>query len=145
MGKRINLLVIDGQGGRLGQRLIEEAIDKIPDISITCVGTNSFATERMIKSGAKSAATGENAMIVACRNADIITGPLGIAIADSLMGEISPAMANAVGQSAAQRVLIPMNLCDTYVAGINPSSTAIIKDAIEKIQSLVEAMKDNAK
>ena len=82
-------------------------------------------------------ATGENAVIVACRTAQIIVGPFGIATADAMMGEITPAMANAVASSLAYRVLIPMNLCNTYVAGVIKGSSAILEDAMEHIRGLV--------
>jgi len=134
----MTILVIDGQGGKLGRNLIKSIRQNFPDVRIMAVGTNTAATESMRSSGATAAATGENPVIVACRTADIIAGPLGIAVADSLMGEISPAMANAVAQSNAYRVLIPMNLCDTYVAGVAQSSAAIMNDAIEHIRELIE-------
>lgn len=131
----MNILVIDGQGGRLGRKLVENIRKSCPDATITAVGTNSMATENMMNSNcADHLATGENAVIVACRTAQIITGPFGIATADAMMGEISPAMANAVASSPAYRVLIPMNLCNTYVAGIVNGSAAILEDALEHIR-----------
>ena len=136
----MKILVIDGQGGKMGRKLLEEIRKGCPEAVITAVGTNSLATENMIKANAADhLATGENAVIVNCRAADIIVGPLGISMADALMGEISPAMANAVASSSAYRVLIPMNLCDTYVAGVPRGSAAIIEDAIAHIRSLAES------
>ena len=82
-------------------------------------------------------ATGENAVIVACRTAQIIVGPFGIVTADAMMGEISPAMANAVASSSAYRVLIPMNLCNTYIAGVVSGSAAILEDAMQHIQRIM--------
>ncbi len=135
----MNILVIDGQGGRLGRKLVESIRKTCPEAVITAVGTNSIATENMLASGcADQLATGENAVIVACRTANIIVGPFGIATADAMMGEISPAMANAVASSLAYRVLIPMNLCNTYVAGVMKGSAAILDDAVEHIRSLME-------
>jgi len=135
----MNILVIDGQGGRLGRRLLESIRKTCPEAHITAVGTNSMATEYMMNSNcANQLATGENAVIVACRTAQIIVGPFGIATADAMMGEISPAMANAVASSAAYRVLIPMNLCNTYVAGIMKGSAAIMEDAMNHIKELME-------
>ncbi len=131
------ILVIDGQGGKLGKSIIESIRKRFPDADIMAVGTNSTASESMRKAGASRVATGENPVIVACRSADVIVGPIGIAIADALMGEISPAMANAVASSAAQRILIPMNLCDTYVAGVSKSSTVIFADAVRQIEELL--------
>lgn len=133
----MNILVIDGQGGRMGRKLVESIRAACPDAVITAVGTNSIATENMLNSNcADRLATGENAVIVACRSAQIIVGPLGIATADAMLGEISPAMANAVASSPAQRVLIPLNLCDTYVAGVVKGSAAILEDAVEQIRRL---------
>ena len=137
----MKILVIDGQGGRLGRKLIEDIRARLPEVSITAVGTNSMTTENMMRSNcADVLATGENAVLVTCRHADIIVGPLGIAMADAMMGEISPAMANAVASSDAYRVLIPMNLCDTYVAGVQKGSSVILEDAMT---SLVERTKGN--
>ncbi|MGI6725863.1 MAG: DUF3842 family protein [Christensenellales bacterium] len=137
----MNILVIDGQGGRLGRKLVESIRKICPDAVITAVGTNSIATETMMNSNcADYLATGENAVIVACKKAEIIAGPFGIATANAMQGEISPAMANAVASSAARRVLIPMNLCNTYMAGMMQGSAAILKDAMEHIQQLMDKM-----
>lgn len=135
----MNILVIDGQGGRLGRKLVESIRKACPDAAITAVGTNSMATENMMNSGcADQLATGENAVIVACRSAQIIVGPFGIATADAMLGEISPAMANAVASSSAYRILIPMNLCNTYVAGVSKGSAAILADALEHLRKITE-------
>ena len=135
----MNILVIDGQGGRLGRKLVESIRKTCPDAFITAVGTNSIATENMMKSDcADHLATGENAVIVGARNADIIVGPVGIATADAMLGEISPAMANAVASSPAYRVLIPMNLCRTYVAGVTQGSAAILDDAMAHIREIAQ-------
>ncbi len=135
----MKILVIDGQGGRLGRKLVEGIRKEFPDAELTAIGTNSMATENMMRSDcADHLATGENAVIVGARNADIIVGPVGIATADALLGEISPAMANAVASSAAYRVLIPMNLCRTYVAGVAQGSAAILEDAMAHIREIVQ-------
>ena len=136
----MTIVVIDGQGGKLGQRLVEGVRERCPGVEIYAVGANSAATERMRKGGAARVATGENAVLYACRRADLILGPMGIVIADSMMGEISPAMANAVACSAALRVLVPMNLCDTYISGTaGLSAEALISDAVERACAIVEA------
>ena len=132
------ILVIDGQGGQLGSQIIRELLTKISGIQITAVGTNAVATASMLKAGATKAATGENPVIVACRKADIIIGPIGIVIADSLMGEVTPAMAVAVGQSDAARILIPVNKCENMVAGVsNLPTSVLIQDAISKINQFL--------
>ena len=138
----MNILVLDGQGGRMGRTLTEEIRKICPGAEITAVGTNSIATGNMMKADcADHYATGENAVIVACRTADVIVGPLGITMADAMMGEISPSMANAVASSDAYRVLIPMNLCSTYVAGTVKGSAAILSDAMQRIRQLTEGEK----
>lgn len=136
------VLVIDGQGGQLGSQLVKELLSRFPDIRITAVGTNAVATASMIKAGAAQAATGENPVIVACRKTDIIVGPIGIVIADSLMGEVTPAMAVAVGQADAARILIPMNRCENVVAGVgNQSTSALIQDAVSRIGQYIRTVR----
>lgn len=134
----MNILIIDGQGGGVGRQLVENIKKTFPGEVITAVGTNAMATQAMLKAGADRAATGENAVIVGCRTADIIIGPIGIAIADSLWGEITPGIALAVGQSSALRILLPMNLCNNYIAGADRMNTsAMIGDCLEKIQQFL--------
>ncbi len=133
------ILVIDGQGGNLGAQLIKLIKEQLPKAEIRAVGTNSSATNNMLKSGAQMAATGENAVIVGCRKADVIVGPVGIVIADALLGEITPDMAKAVGQSEAVRILIPINKCETLVAGVGGCTmTMLLQDAADKIKSVLE-------
>lgn len=136
----MNILVIDAQGGGLGKQLVAAIRKTLPDAVITAVGTNTAATSAMLKAGADRSATGENAVVVCCRTADVIAGPIGIVIADSMLGEITPAMAAAVGQSAAKRVLIPVNRCETLVAGVGGASTGdLLADAARKIAAMAEA------
>ena len=136
MSKQI--LVIDGQGGQLGSQIIKELRAKDADIHITAVGTNSVATAAMLKAGADKAATGENPAVVACRKADVIIGPVGIVIADAMLGEITPAMAVAIGQADAVRILIPVNKCENQVAGVGTLSvTALIQDAVAKAEQVI--------
>lgn len=136
----MNILVIDAQGGGLGKQLVAAIRKTLPDAVITAVGTNTAATSAMLKAGADRSATGENAVVVCCRTADVIAGPIGIVIADSMLGEITPAMAAAVGQSAAKRVLIPVNRCETLVAGVGGASTGeLLVDAARKIAAMAEA------
>ena len=130
----MNITIIDGHGGMLGAQLVKEISARIKNASITAVGTNATATSAMLKAGAQKAATGENPVIVACRKADVIIRPVGIVIADSLWGEITPKMALAVGQADAVRILIPMNKCDNLIAGVkNVTTSDLIEDVIEKL------------
>ena len=133
----MNIVIIDGQGGQLGVQLIQKIKSNPIDSIITAIGTNAIATSSMLKAGANFGATGENPVIVACRKADVIIGPIGIVIADSLHGEITPNMALAVSQSDAVRILLPMNKCDNIVAGTSSLSTStIIEDAINQLLTL---------
>lgn len=137
-GSTMTILVIDGQGGNIGRQLVKSISERFPQAELLAVGTNSIATANMMKGGSPRIATGENAVIVSCRKADIIVGPMGIVIADALMGEVTPAMAAAVGQSSAHRILIPVTKCATHIAGVgNLSTTALLEDAMEKIESVL--------
>ena len=119
----------------MGKLLIERIKSTDVECRITAIGTNSIATSVMLKAGADSGATGENAVIVACRDADIIIGPIGIVVADSLLGEISPAMAVAVGQSKAKKLLLPVNLCNNIIVGT--SSLPLSKLIAEAVDQLI--------
>ena len=136
----MNILVIDAQGGGIGRQLVAAAREAVPSAEITAVGTNSVATAAMRKAGADHTATGENAVVVACRRADVIVGPIGMVIADSLWGEITPAMAAAVGQSSARRVLIPFNHCDNIVVGVYDGGVnALLREAAEVLRQLADS------
>lgn len=131
------ILIIDGQGGKMGAALTKQFIDNFPQDEIIAIGTNSIATEAMLKAGAKMAATGENPVVVCAKNADIILGPMGIICADSLLGEITPTMATAVTESHAKKVLIPVSRCSITVAGVKDLSLSdYIRDAIETVKKL---------
>lgn len=131
------VLVIDGQGGGLGRQLVSALAAACPEAELTAVGTNSLAANAMLKAGASRAATGENAVVVNCRHADVIVGPIGIVIADALLGEITPAMAAAVCQSGAKRVLVPINHCENYVVGVPDQPVSqLVAVAAQKVKEL---------
>ena len=116
----MKIMIIDGQGGRMGSLLTEKTkTAAIPGAQIYAIGTNSIATAAMLKAGADYGATGENPVLVNSRDADYIIGPLGIMAADSLLGEVTPAMAVAVGQSSAMKILLPVNKCNHHVVGVS--------------------------
>ena len=141
-GKRI--LVIDGQGGRLGRCLVESILERYPGCSVMAVGTNSTATAAMVKGGAEQAATGENPVLVACRRADVIVGPIGIVIADALHGEVTPKMAAAVAGAEAVRLLIPVSRCDNIVVGVRELSVAeMIDETLRRMDELLGAPEKN--
>ena len=134
----MKILVIDGQGGQLGALLIKELQARITGHELMAVGTNAVATAAMLKAGAKQAATGENPVVVACRTADVIVGPIGIVIADSLLGEVTPKMAKAVGQANAERILIPMNRCGSVVVGVAEDTVSgMVQRAMEQLEKVL--------
>ena len=141
-GKRnniiMNILVIDAQGGGIGKQIVSALKKRYPEQYITAVGSNSLATSAMLKAGADVAATGENPVIVCSRRADVIIGPVGIVIADALLGEITAAMATAVGQSPAKRILVPVNHCDNYIVGVTDLSMAkLIEGVVTEVGKLI--------
>lgn len=123
------ILVIDAQGGGIGKQLVARIKKDYPSETVIAVGTNSIATAAMIKAGADQGATGENSVIVACRTADIIIGPVGIVITDAMLGEITETIAQTIAKAKATRILIPFNMCDTMIAGIADTSTSSLLDA----------------
>lgn len=130
----MKIVVIDGQGGSIGKAIVEQLVKKVDIESIFCIGTNSVATANMLKAGAKYGASGENPVVVACRDADYIIGPIGIIMADSMLGEISPLMTQAVGASNAHKILIPINKCLTVAGVQNLTLSDYIKIAVDSIQ-----------
>ena len=130
----MKIVVIDGQGGNIGKRIVEEIKASGIQSEVMAIGTNSTATAAMMKGGADIGATGENPVVLASRDADVIIGPIGIIMADSMYGEITPKMAESVGASKARKILIPINKCVT-VAGVDESRTIsdYIKIAVSRI------------
>ena len=138
----MNILVIDGQGGGIGRQIVQSVRATMPDISITAVGTNSIAAAAMLKAGADRAATGENSVVVCCRDADVIIGPVAIVIADSLLGEITPVMAAAVARSEAKRILVPVNCCNNIIAGVPDLSVGrLVECVMDELHKLIAARK----
>ena len=114
-------IVVDGQGGGMGKAIAAQLRKCFPALRIVAVGTNSIATSVMMKAGADVGATGENAVIYQCTRAekeDYILGAQGICLANAMLGEISPAMAAAVADSRAQKLLLPITSCGVHVLGV---------------------------
>lgn len=131
----MRILIIDGQGGRIGRALIEAALKELPEAEVAAIGTNAIATSNMLKSGVKEAATGEYPVVLNAPKADFILGPVGIIAAGSLMGEVTPEMARAVGLSVAKKVLVPMNRCETLIAGMPDTPVGeLVKSAVEMVK-----------
>lgn len=134
----MKITIIDGQGGKLGKTIVEQLKKRHPDLELYAIGTNSLATAAMLKAGADYAATGENPCIVNAYDSDIIIGPVGIVIANALLGEITPAVAAAVGASKAYKILIPMNRCNHYIVGCGDVGLSEnIRMVCEKVDSLI--------
>ena len=133
----MNVVVIDGQGGRMGAQIIEGVRAAGLPLEITAIGTNVLATSAMLKAGANRGATGENPVIVACRSAEVIVGPIGILAADALLGEITPAMAVAVGQSRAVKLLLPVNQCKNIVVGTQQMTlNQLVAEAVAQLRQM---------
>lgn len=113
----MKIVVIDGQGGRLGRLLVEGVKARLPQAQVYALGTNTVATAAMLKAGADFGATGENPVVRGVMDADGVLGPVGIVVANAILGEVTPAMAEAVGSCRAKKFLIPMNSCGVVVAG----------------------------
>ena len=134
------VLIVDAQGGGLGKQLILKIRKELPDVHITAVGTNVAATTAMMKAGADEAATGENAVCVCVKKADYIVGPIGIVIADAMLGEITAEVARAVSQADAKRILVPFSNCDNFIAGVSDFPTGQLVD--EAVKHLKKELSD---
>lgn len=136
--KPVTILIVDAQGGGLGRQLISTIRKTIGDLHILAVGTNTAATSAMLKAGADEAATGENSVLVASRKADFIIGPIGMVIANAMLGEITPAMARAIAEADARRIMIPFSSCDNYIAGVSDYSTGrLIQEAVDQLKTVL--------
>ncbi len=134
----MKVVVIDGQGGRIGQLIVEAVVAEKLCCELYAIGTNSIATSAMLKGGAPNGATGENPVVVACREADVIIGPIGMISADSLLGEITPAMAVAIGQSRAMKLLLPVSHCNNQVIGVKRLTiNEMVKETVERLKELL--------
>lgn len=136
----MKVIIIDGQGGKIGTAIVKQLKLNLPQLELLAIGTNSIATSAMLKAGADHGATGENPVVFNCADADIIIGPMGIVLANSFLGEITPAMAQAVAQNQARKLLIPMNKCKTAVMGVRERSLSeYIQQAIEQVKKIIGA------
>ncbi len=131
----MKILVIDGQGGGMGRAIVTALRERLPQQPLLALGTNVLATQAMLKAGAEQGATGENAILWQCRDADIILGPTGLVAAGALLGEISPAIASAVGASPAQKYLIPSDRCSLHVIGLKPQGMdAAVAELVDRVR-----------
>ncbi len=135
----MKIVVVDGQGGRLGRLFVEAVKARFPKAQVWALGTNSIATATMLRAGADCGATGENPVVRGVEDADAILGPVGILVAHAILGEVTPAMAAAVGGSRAKKYLVPMNSCGVVVAGVREMSLpAYVSAAVEQMAADLE-------
>ena len=135
----MKITIIDGQGGRMGKTVIEQLKKAHPDLELYAIGTNSIATAAMLKAGADYGATGENPCVVNARDSDVIIGPIGITFANALLGEITPAIAVAIGASKAYKILIPVNRCNHYIVGCQETSLGeYIRQVCERVDEMLK-------
>ncbi len=133
-GVFMKIVVIDGQGGRLGRLLVEGVKARLPQAQVYALGTNTVATAAMLKAGADFGATGENPVLRGVADADGVLGPVGVVVANAILGEVTPAMAEAVGSCRAKKFLIPMNSCGVLVAGVEEQPLpAYVAQAVEAL------------
>jgi hypothetical protein len=136
----VKIMVVDGMGGRIGQEIVSRLRAALPDdVEILAVGTNSIATAAMMKAGANRGATGENAVRVTVREADILMGPLSVLMPDSMMGEVTPAMAQALCDSTVRRVMLPLTNPRIDLVGITKTPLPhLMEEAIELVAAHLE-------
>ena len=135
----MKVMVMDAQGGGMGRLLVEGLKRAMPDQPVTAVGTNALATAAMLKAGADQGATGENAVVVCAAQADLILAPIGMVLCDAMLGEVTAAMACAVGRSAAHKILVPVSRCQTTVAGAQKlTMTEAVERAVAEAKSRLE-------
>ena len=138
----MKIVVIDGQGGRLGCLLVERVKVRLPQAQVYALGTNSVATAAMLKAGADLGATGENPVVRNVLDADGVLGPVGIVVANAILGEVTPVMAEAVGSCGAPKFLVPMNSCGVMVAGVDELSMPVYASlAVEAMAARLEQEK----
>lgn len=135
----MKIVIVDGQGGRLGKLLVEGVKARLPQAQVYALGTNSIATATMLKAGADFGATGENPVIRGVMDADAVLGPVGIVVAHAILGEVTPALAEAVGGCRARKFLVPMNSCGVVVAGVKDQPLpAYVAQAMEEMARELE-------
>ena len=129
----MKILVIDGMGGGIGKSIVERLRREAQNYSILAIGCNAIAASTMLKAGADQSATGENAVVYNCPRVDVIIGSIGIVLANSMLGEITPRIAEAISSSDAVKILIPTSKCNAYITGLRELPTAQYIDEIPDI------------
>ncbi|SHL37631.1 protein of unknown function [Desulfatibacillum alkenivorans DSM 16219] len=127
----MNICVIDGQGGGIGAAIIKKLKETLEESAvILALGTNAIATAQMLKAKANRGASGENAIVRTTAKADLIIGPISIVLAHSMMGEVTPKMAEAVAASPAKKLLLPLSQENVEVVGVQKLPLPRLVDAM---------------
>lgn len=135
--------VVDGQGGGVGRALVEQIRRAYPTLHVRALGTNSMATAAMLKAGATDGATGENAIVYNAARVQVLLGPVAILVGNGLLGEVTPAMATAVGGSDAVKILLPSQRCNIYLTvGERRSTQAYIDEAVGRLEEEIWRLSD---
>ncbi len=138
----MRIAVVDGQGGGIGRAIVEKLKNELPSVQVLALGTNSAATGNMLKAGADEGATGENAIVHNVKDMDVIVGVIAIITANSMLGELTPAMACAVGSSKAYKVLLPINRCHIHVVSVGSETLSVhIDNAVKAIRQYIDEKK----
>lgn len=134
----MRIAVVDGQGGGIGRSIVEKLKAALSNVEIVALGTNSAATGQMLRAGADDGATGENAIVHNMKSVDVVVGVIAIINANSMMGELSPKMAQAIGESRAFKVLLPINRCNIHVVSVEEVSLSVhLDNAVKTIREYV--------
>lgn len=135
----MRIAVVDGQGGGIGRAIVEKIKTAMPEVEVLALGTNSAATGQMIRAGADDGATGENAIVHNMKYVDVVVGVIAIINANSMMGELSPKMAQAIGESRAFKVLLPINRCNIHVVSVEDAPLSVhLDNAVKAIREYVQ-------
>ncbi|MCD6170575.1 MAG: DUF3842 family protein [Candidatus Latescibacteria bacterium] len=132
--------VVDGQGGGIGSQIVKKLRGVLPaEVEIFALGTNGVATANMMKAGATKGASGENAIILNIEQMDLVTGPIGIVLANSMLGELTARVAEAVAGCRAHKVLLPVEKCGVEIAGVDHkrSLPRLIDEVVKRIEEMI--------
>ncbi|HZL07394.1 MAG TPA: DUF3842 family protein, partial [Coriobacteriia bacterium] len=137
--RSLRVMVVDGMGGRIGQEIVNRLrVAFGADVELLAVGTNSAATAAMMKAGANRGATGENAVRITVREADVVIGPLSLLIPDSMMGEVTPLMAESLALCSARKVMLPLTNPRIDLVGITKTPLPhLMEEAVTLVASMI--------
>ena len=137
--RKKSIAVIDGQGGGIGSAMIKRLRETLAEeVEVIGLGTNAMATGMMLKAGANKGASGENAIVQTVKTVDIITGTMSIVLANSMMGELTPKMAEAIASSPALKFLLSLRIPEMEIVGAPKEPLPhLIDQLIKRIQEVV--------